>query len=367
MEEISKQEISKQKENNKNNNSKNNNNKKKYVIIGILMIFIVIPMIITYFTHNYHFGKRIVHENNYYAYLTELNPNFTREEITFSSNEQQMLGGAFHYQEDSGNPKGLIIWVHGMGVNYENYLGEIEWLTRQGYTVFSYNNTGVDTSEGEDLKGLIQAPIDLKHALEYVNSLEIYNDIPNILIGHSWGGFSVATVSMLGIPREVDGIVTLAGFWRNINVIEDIAKYYVGDVVTLLVPYLTFYERCLFGEYSYLNGVEGLQSTTAEVMIIHSKDDIIVSFDNNFMYYKSFFENDERFTFVGYDTAGHKLSINKASYDRIHDIMHHQIELEQTDSHYIELEQERLNLITDFNYDVMDKILDFCNNIVLNY
>ncbi len=338
--------------------------KSKIIIIILLLVFLVIPMLITYFTHNYHFGKRVYHENNYYEYLNSLNSDFIQEEVKFLNNDNILLGGGFYYQKDIVNPKALVIWVHGMKVNYANYLAEIEWLTKQGYVVFSYNNTGVDTSEGDDLKGLIQAPIDLQSALNYIYSLETYNDIPNILIGHSWGGFSVSTVSSLELPRPVDGIITLAGFWRNINVIEDIATYYVGDIVGLLVPYLTFYERCLFGENSYLNGVDGLKSSNAPVMIIHSKDDNVVSFDNNYLYYKTQFYNDDRFTFIEYTNAGHKLTINKDSYDRIHDIMHHQMELNKTDLHYIELEEERLSLITDFNLDVMYNILEFCDNIV---
>lgn len=337
--------------------------KQTYIIGIILLITILIPAIITYLTHNYHFGKRVYHQNYYYAYLTEINPNFVREEVEFFNNENLLLRGAFHTQKETTSPKGLIVWVHGMGVNYENYLAEIEWLTRAGYTVFAYNNTGVDTSEGEDLKGLLQAPLDLQHALEYIYSLEVYNDIPNILIGHSWGGFSVATVSQLELPRPVDGIVTLAGFWRNINVIEDIANFYVGDIVSLLVPYLTMYEKALFGEYSVLNGVSGLSSATAPVLMIHSKDDIIVSYNNNYEYYKSIFGEDERFTFIEHENAGHKLTINKDSYNRIHDIMHHQMELEETDTHWQELEEERLSLITDFNYEIMQSILDFCDTV----
>lgn len=339
-------------------------NKKYITIVSVLiLILLVIPMLITYFTHNYHFGKRIYHHNNYYEYLSTQNPNFIQKQVSFQNRENLMLGGGFHYQEGLTQPKGLLIWVHGMGVNYENYLAEIEWFTKQDYVVFSYNNTGVDTSEGENLKGLLQAPIDLQYALKYIYSLEVFNDMPNILIGHSWGGFSVATVSQLDIPREIDGIVTLAGFWRNINVVEDIARYYVGDVITLLVPYLTFYENYLFGDDSYLNGVDGLKSSNASVLMIHSQDDVIVGYNNNFMYYQSIFENDDRFTFKGYETAGHKLTINKASYDRIHDIMHHQADMLETDAHYIELEEERLELITDFNYEVMNNILEFCDSI----
>lgn len=329
----------------------------------LLVILFIIPMAITYFTHGYHFDKRIVHANNYYEYLSELNPDFLKETVHFSSDENQILEGSFYFQSENLEPKGLIVWVHGMGVNNENYLAEIELLTKENYLVFSYNNTGVDTSEGDSLKGLIQSPIDLKYALDYIYDLNLFNDIPNILIGHSWGGFAVSSVSQLGLKRDVDGIISIAGFWKNINVITDIAKYYVGDVIELLVPYLNLYEYYLFGENTNLNGVDGLLSTDAKVLMLHSKDDVIVRHDTNFLHYKKYFEDNERFTFVEYEDAGHKLTITKSAYDRIHDIMHHQMELDINSERYKELDDERTSLITDFNFDVMDKIVEFCDNI----
>ncbi len=262
--------------------SKNVNLKKVCISIIILVVILfIVPMIITIVTYNYHFNKRINHDNNYYEYLTFNNPNFTKTEVSFLSNENQRLYGSFYYDKNIINPKGLIIWVHGMGVSHENYLAEIEWFTKEDYLVFSYDNTGVENSEGKSLKGLTQAPIDLQHALKYVATLELDN-LPIILVGHSWGGFSVATVSELDIPIEVDGIVTLAGFWRNINVITDIAKIYVGDVVDLLKPYLIFWEQLIFKENSNINGINGLHSTDAQVLIIHSTDDPIVRHSTNY-------------------------------------------------------------------------------------
>ncbi len=338
--------------------------KKSCLVVSILVFaFFLLPMSITYFTHQYHFGKRIVHHNQYFEFLTKENPEFQKVEVTFPSNEGQMLNGGFFYQSNCTQPKGAVIWVHGMGVNYENYLAEIQFFTEENYLVFAFNNTGVDKSEGESLKGLIQAPLDLQHTLEYLHSHEILRELPQILIGHSWGGFSVATVSQLEIPREVDGIVTLAGFWKNINVIEDIANYYVGDVISLLVPYLTLYEKYLFGKDASLNGISGLENTSAPVLMIHSKDDVVVRHDNNFLYYQKHFQDDPRFTFLSFDDAGHKLTVNRKSYNRIHDIMHHQMDLDESDHHYVELENERLSLIQDFNLEVMNEIMNFCDTI----
>ncbi|MFI3202533.1 MAG: hypothetical protein R3Y54_13620, partial [Eubacteriales bacterium] len=194
-----------------------------------------------------------------------------------------------------------------------------------------------------------------------------YSEIPHILVGHSWGGFSVSAVYALeDIAYEVDGIVSLAGFWRNINIIEDVAKIYTGDIVEVLRPYLILYEKILFGEYASIDGIKGLSNMDAPVLLIHSKDDLITQFNSNYMVYYEQFADDSRFAFQEYETAGHKLTVTQESYDRIHDIMHHQMELEEDDPHYMELEEERLELISELNFDVMNDILEFCNQIVLN-
>ncbi len=329
------------------------------IIISIVLVVLIIPMAITIYAHNYHFDKRIVHTNNYFEYLSTLNPSFTKNEVSFTSDAGQTLYGAFYNQLENTSPKALVIWVHGMGVNHENYLAEIEYLTKAGYLVFSYDNTGVDSSTGESLKGLTQAPIDLHYALEYISDI----NLPIILVGHSWGGFAVASVAELELPVDIAGVISLAGFWKNINVITDIAKLYVGDIVYLLKPYLSFYEHTIFGDNSDINGIDGLAQIDAPVLIIHSKDDPVVTFSNNFEVYQNALSSDDRFTFKAYEDAGHKLTINKDSYNRIHDIMHHQMELEPESDKYNTLNDERLSLITDFNYDVMTDIIEFCDDI----
>ncbi len=339
--------------------------KQKIIIFVVILILIaiILPFVISLATYDYHFNKRITHENNYFDYLSELNPDFSKEEVSFASNEGQILEGAFYSQASNQSPQALVVWVHGMGVSHENYLAEIEMLTKENYLVFSYDNTGVDDSEGESLKGLSQSPIDLSFALSYLNETEKFADLPLILIGHSWGGFAVSAVSQLNPDMEIDGIVTLAGFWRNINVIEDIAKPYVGNAIKILAPYFTLFEKINFGEFSQLDGITGLSNSDAKVLIIHSKDDNVVTFDGNYEVYYEAFSDDERFEFIEYEDAGHKLTINANSYLRIHDIMHHQMEHDENSEEFLTMNEERLSLITDFNMDVMNNIIEFCDEI----
>ncbi len=336
--------------------------KKKKIITILILIFalIILPMTITIITYNYHFGSRVSHDNNYFEYITAKNPNLVKEDVSFTSNEGQILRGGFYTQTQNTDPRGFIIFVHGNKLSHDEYLAEIEWLTNENYIVFAYDNTGTQSSDGDSLKGLTQATIDLSHALEFVK--DTY-DLPYILIGHSWGGFAVSSVYEYGVSYDVDAIVSLAGFYKNINIVVDIAKLYVGDVVQILRPYLSVYEWYLFGENSNLDGIDGLANTTAEVLMIHSEDDHIVGYSNNFSVYKNAFENDDRFTFISYEDAGHRLTITGEAYDNIHDLMHHQLEHDKDSDEYLALQAERNAMIYEFNYDVLADILDFCNKI----
>ncbi len=167
----------------------------------------------------------------------------------------------------------------------------------------------------------------------------------------------------MDVAYQVDGIVSLAGFWKNVNVIEDIARENVGETIVLLHPHLVLYEKFLFGENAELNGVTGLQNTDMPVLMIHSENDKIVSFETNYEVYKEEFEDESRFTFIEYSDAGHKLTVVEESYDRIHDIMHHQLEHDEDSAEFKELNDERHSLITDLNYDVMNDVLEFCDEI----
>lgn len=322
------------------------------LIISLLLIIFIIPMLTTISIHSYYFIPRTEFNNNYFEYLSNNNINFTREEVKFNSYDNE-LTGFFYKQNNINDYNALLIFVHGINVSHENYLSEINYLTKQNYLVFSYDNTGVNYSEGKGLKGLNQSPLDLQNALNYIYDLELYNDIPNILIGHSWGGYAVCTVSQLELKREVDAIISLGGFWKNTDVLIDTAENYIGVIANVFTPYLSLYEDSLFYKYKNINGVDGLKNTKCPVLIIHSKDDTIVSFDS-YLKYKSIFEDDNRFVFHEYENYSHQLTIDKDSYDRIYTIMKQ--DYDET------LNDERNELINNLNEVVMKNITDFLDD-----
>lgn len=324
-----------------------------------------IPIIVTTAMYYNAFGKRINFDNKYFEYIQRYNKKIKRNPLYFKSNKGQTLKGYFYYSETNVKPKALIIYAHGMGVNHENYISEINYLIESNYVVFSYDNTGVNSSEGKNIKGLTQAVIDLKYALSYIEKLENVEGLKKILVGHSWGAYAVSAVhNYKNINLKIDGIVVLAGFEKN----QTILRYRIGEqfnkIGKLLMPYVGMYQFTQFGRKFKMSGVRGLKKTDAKVLIIHSKDDVEVPYVNYLKYYKAF-KNNDRFTFVTYENAGHRLTLLPEAIRQIRTLEKKQA-LSTNPAEIKKLDSAKYKNLTKFNYQVMRDITLFLNDIVEN-
>lgn len=328
-----------------------------------LTILNVVPVVATAVMYSNTFGKRINFDNKYFEYIQRYNKKIKRNPINFKSNKGQTLKGYFYRSESQVKPKALIIYAHGMGVNHENYISEINYLVESNYVVFSYDNTGVNSSEGKNIKGLTQAVIDLKYALAHIEKLEDVDGLKKILIGHSWGAYAVSAVhNYRNINLKIDGIIALAGFERN----QTILKYRMGEkfnkISKILMPYVGMYQYAKFGRKFKMSGVRGLKQTDAKVLIIHSKDDVDVPFNNYLKYYKAF-KNNDRFTFVTYEDAGHRLTLLPEAISQIKSLEKKQ-SLTSDPIEIKKLESAKYKNLTKFNYQVLRDITLFLNDIL---
>ena len=65
--------------------------------------------------------------------------------------------------------------AHGFGGGGHNgYLNVVDYFTKNGYLVFTYDATGNDESEGAAVGGLPQGLIDVDYALRFVKSENAY-------------------------------------------------------------------------------------------------------------------------------------------------------------------------------------------------
>lgn len=281
--------------------------KRKKIIISVccvilILIFLVVPFGISMMIYQSNFGNRY-ETISWMARSVEEFDGLKVEQSTFESNKKQLLAGYTYYKEEV-NPKGVIIIAHGLGGGGHNsYMDVADYLTTNGYLVFAYDATGNDKSEGDCVKGIPQGVIDLDYAIRFVKGHSKFAGMPIMLFGHSWGAYSVGSV--LNLHPDIKSVVMIAGFNKSMDIIEEEGKRIVGNAMSLFVPYLSTIERIKFGAYAGYNCMDGLNNSDAGAMIIHSTDDEMVSFDNQYQRFYKEFKNNSRIKFVKYGDRGH--------------------------------------------------------------
>lgn len=267
----------------------------------IAVVFVMMP-ILTIFIYEDNFGSRF-ETAEWMEYSVNDFDGLKLEECSFPSNNGQLLAG-YKYSKDVEPTKGVAVLAHGFGGGGHNtYMDIADYFTSNGYLVFAYDCTGNDKSEGDSVEGLPQGVIDLDYALRYVKQLPEYKDLPIVLFGHSWGGYSVGSV--LNCHPDVEAAVLVAGFDKSTDLFEQQGAEMIGGGIKLFMPYVSLYERFKFGEYADYSAVDGFNNTDADIMVIQSKDDTTVLPENGYDKFFEAYADDPRFTFIEYEDRGH--------------------------------------------------------------
>ena len=249
------------------------------VIVVLMVLLLIVPIGLSAMIYEDNFGDRY----ETYAPMARSIDEFDGLNVkryTFFSDQGQKLVG-YQYYKTLENTKGIVVISHGLGGGGHNsYMDVADFFTSNGYVVFAYDATGNDESEGSSVKGLPQGLIDLDYAIQFVKQTSDFDNLPIMLFGHSWGGYSVGSV--LNLHPDVKAVVIVAGFNKSMDIIEEEGKKIAGDGVRVLLPYISLYERFKFGKYASYNCINGFENTEAGVMIIHSADDEMISQEKGF-------------------------------------------------------------------------------------
>lgn len=324
----------------------------------------MIPLTVSIIIYENLFGSRNETPQHLKYEISDFE-HFEQTPAAFKSNHGQLLAGYVYTNSEVIHPNGVIVMAHGLGGGHNTYLPEIYYLTQQGYTVFAYDGTGNDESEGKSIVGLPQAVIDLDYAINYVKNDEQFDGLPIMLYGHSLGGYAV--VAVLNQHRDITAVVERSGFYESIDIIDQQGSQRCGSFFHLLKPYFKLYERFKFGDYASLNGLEVLENTNTNVMFMHSKDDEVISYDHYFSKYEDLYSSRVNFKFISYQNRGHDVVVNEA----LNQLLQAQIKADY--DAYDSIPEETRQLYEDVLYDlehrldplVMQEIIDFYNQWVV--
>lgn len=276
--------------------------KKLYIFLFIIIEFVLCLYISTYIVYNSIFSYRCETIDSV-AYNMEDFENLERKRYEFTTRNGDTLVGYLYFNKFI-EEKGLVIFAHGLGGGGQvGYIDIFDYLSSNGYYVFAYDATGNDESEGQAIGGLPQGIIDLDYAINYTKTIDEVKDLPLMLMGYSWGGFSVSNV--LNYHDEVKAVVSIAGWNESENLIEYYSSDYVGVFSKVLLPFVDIYEYLKYGEYSKASAMKSFENTDAKVMIIHSEDDETVPIKYGYDTYYEKLGQRENVIFKHYDNRGH--------------------------------------------------------------
>lgn len=319
------------------------------LIILVILLFIFLPMTITIVAYNSNFGMRVaVSEDSY----SEDNFDMLREEISFPSNKGQILRGYIYRKDDSYTPKALIVFSHCYTNTHNDYLNQIYYFVENGYIALAYDNTGCGMSDGEDMIGLAQSPLDLSSALTFVENNDNLKGYNVFLYGHSWGGYAVTAV--LNYGHKVDGVVSRSGFNNSRDMLIEYGKRLYGNWLGLLSPYAYIYEKIKFGNDVDKNGIKGINSApNTPILLLHSKDDEVISLSNSLLAHTDEMVNPDRIKTILYEDKTHDVV---KSYDAI--------ELSKTLDDNTIYTKDVIDKCHELDENVMKSILDFYDSLL---
>ena len=205
--------------------------------------------------------------------ISRAQPGLERELKTFYSDGVKLQG----YYYPARAPKGLTVVCHGIHAGADDYLPIIEYMVNSGYSVFSFDYKGTYDSEGDSTVGMCESLVDLDHALSYIESESEFNGLPITLIGHSWGGYAVASV--LPLHKRVVSCATIAAPNNGYTLILEKGEQYGGQLASKGIPevFLNVYQKILFGKYTEYDAVKGINGTSVPVLIAHGDGDNIIN------------------------------------------------------------------------------------------
>ena len=334
--------------------------KKRRIILSviipsaIIMFFFIIPLTIAEIVNSVIFKKRCEPKEPYILSISDY-PNLKCEEMNFKSGNNKLQG--YLYSSDTLTPKGVVIYAHGFDCGGSNStMMFADFFVSNDYYYFTYDVTANGKSTGKDQNGLVQGILDLDKAISCVKKIDKIKDYPLMLLGHSWGGYSVCSV--LNKHPEIKGVVSMSGFNNANDLMIDSAKKFVGSfLANLSGPYLKLYERFVFGNNTKLSSIKGLNNSNCNCFIIHSSDDETILMKYGYEKYYEEFKDNPRFKFKLYSNREHGFIFLKDDAREM--VYNYEKKIKEKDS---SASFDKALYINGLDLDLFNEILEMFNN-----
>lgn len=337
-----------------------------YLLLAIVVICALLFVVAFKIMDMTGFSKRCEGDENL-KYLKAKNfDNLNARPVDFKSNKGQTLNGFIYSNAKVDTYKALVVFSHGFGAGHLAYTTEINYFAQKGYLVLAFDNTGTCASEGDKINGFAQGIIDLKHALDFVKSKEELKDMPVILVGHSWGAYSVCNVSAIAKDIEIKGIVAFSPFNSMNKLIRDIAKSKTKVNLSILSPFFDLINLIKFGKTGVLRTCDTINSNSIPTLVMHGGNDMQVTIKNSPVGKPNRIKDNENARTVLYESKFHNVYLAKDAEQYLNDIFAKIESLGKNSPEAYEVYQNiDYALITKEDLNVMETAVSFMEECIM--
>lgn len=337
-----------------------------YILLGVIAIIAILIILASKLLDATGVNKRCEGIENL-KYLKAKNfDNLNAHPINFKSDKGQTLNGFLYSGAKVDKYKALIVFSHGMGAGHLAYTTEINYFAQKGYLVLAYDNTGTCQSEGKKLKGFAQGIIDLKYAIRYAETRDDLKELPLLLLGHSWGGYSVCNVAALSPDLEIKGIVAFSPFNSLNRLIADMVKMKTKANIRFMTPFFDIVNLLKFGKTGILRSCDTISSNQIPTLVMHGGNDMTINVQNSPVGLKNRIAENMNARTVLYDSKYHNVYLSKDAEQYLNDIFAKVASLPENSQEAYEIYQSiDYSLITKEDLTVMDTANAFFEECIM--
>lgn len=213
------------------------------------------------------------------------NPNFkyfTPQDFDLKSEDFPVfysgvdLYGKLYFTQSIEECKSLVIFVHGFGAGSSSYMTEIAHFAKKGNLVLAVDAFGCNNSAGASIRGFYAGAEAVIAAYIGVNSDKRLKDMNKILVGHSWGAYSVLAASK---SVSVGGVVAMSAFDSPAKMVTTALKSTgtFGKLYAPFVyPFIALIFACRFGVGGNTKASKAIEKSGTKALLIHGEKDALV-------------------------------------------------------------------------------------------
>lgn len=250
------------------------------VIIGVtvaavvLLVAVVVPMIMAKKINSIIFSRQ--DKNEKYKYFAPEDFGLTHSDVEVAYRRDSLYSQIYSVKPLC-ECSAVVIFQHGFGAGSSSYTTEIAALAKQGYAVVATDAYGCNNSNGKKSIGFYAGAEAVIATYIGVKRIQDLQDKKIILVGHSWGAYSVCCAAK---RIKVDGVVALSGFNAPAQCVCDQLKAILSKqgrgVANLLHPYFYLLNTLIFGVSGNTKAAKALEKSGVKSLVIHGQKDRVV-------------------------------------------------------------------------------------------